>query len=601
MIVSSNVIAQPVGNLDPLFGNAGKVLMSFSSGADKAHGVAIQPDGKILISGYTSSGITGKDFLCARYKSDGTLDSTFGINGFVTTDIQVGSEDVAYGLALQSNGMIILAGYSDNGSNKDAALVRYQSNGLLDSSFGVNGIALTDFDSLKQDEIKAVKIHPLTGKIVVGGAAIISSSLAKPVVARYMVDGSLDTSFNSTGIRTLWVTSLDYQYLFSAEDLAIQPNGKISVAGWRDFVGLSWDSDYWVARINNDGSMDNTFSGDGVNVMNGGFNGHDRAYSTLLTSSNDMIVAGGGYISTLKYDCTFFDVSSNGLIGTMFTSTDFGSSTDDISYGLAQDINGKYVTVGSTGTSSSKAFTIMRLTSTGSLDNTFGGTGKLTATFGANTLNEAFDVAIQTDNKIVVVGYSGNDIAIARYLGSDQPNLNYFQLLSPANSATNQPYPFLLLDWQDALGATGYEVEIDTNSTFTGNPQTYSAPTSSYSASNLVINTKYYWRVRATDGTNWGQWTFPWSFKTNANYPSGINEMNFSGILIYPNPVQNILFIESSESNVELEYQLLDLKGSVLKHGSLTGKETSISTKEISSGSYFLRIGNETHSIKVSK
>jgi hypothetical protein len=111
----------------------------------------------------------------------------------------------------------------------------------------------------------------------VGGASIISSSVSKPFVARYLSNGNIDTTFNNNGIRLLWITNLDYQYLFSVEDLAVQSNGKISVVGWRDFPGLSWDSDYWACRINSDGAMDVTFSSDGVNVFNGNYNGHDRA------------------------------------------------------------------------------------------------------------------------------------------------------------------------------------------------------------------------------------------------------------------------------------------------------------------------------------
>ena len=157
VLTTLNVLAQPAGTLDQSFGIGGKVITSITSGQDKAYGVVIQPDGKIIVAGYSTSTLTGKDFTVVRYNTDGSLDNTFGTNGIVTTDLLLVSEDIAYSVALQTDGKIVLAGYCDNGSNRDAALVRYNSNGVLDNTFGTNGIVLTDFENLQQDEIKTVK------------------------------------------------------------------------------------------------------------------------------------------------------------------------------------------------------------------------------------------------------------------------------------------------------------------------------------------------------------------------------------------------------------------------------------------------------------
>ena len=117
--------------------------------------------------------------------------------------MQFGSDDVAYSLAIQSDGKIILGGYSDDGSQKKAALVRYNSNGTIDSSFGTSGKALTSFELTQSSEIKVLKIHALTGNIIVGGNTVISTNKAKPVIARYKSSGILDTTFNTTGIKLL--------------------------------------------------------------------------------------------------------------------------------------------------------------------------------------------------------------------------------------------------------------------------------------------------------------------------------------------------------------------------------------------------------------
>lgn len=516
LISTLNTFAQPAGTLDPTFGNGGKVSTSISSGQDKAYGVALQTDGKIIVAGHSTSSITGKDFAVVRYNSNGTLDNTFGNNGIVTTDIQTGSDDVAYSIALQSDGKIIMAGYSDNGSNKDAALVRYKTTGIIDSTFGNNGIVLTDFDSSKQDEIKVVKIHQLTGNIIVGGSAIISSSVSKPVVARYLSNGTLDNSFDGNGIRLLWITSLDYQYLYSIEDLTVQANGKISAAGWRDFPGLQWDSDDWACRINSDGTMDNTFSGDGVNVFNGNFNGHDRAFSMILKPNNNIIIAGGSYVSTLKYDFTIAEINTNGVATSLANSADWGNLLDDIAYGLFEDNNGKFVLGGSSGSNTNKTFALARFNANATLDTTFGTGGKITTTFGSNALNECFDIVVQNDNKIVAVGYSGGDFAIARYIGTAIPKLDSFQLILPTNLSINQNYSNLNFDWSDAFGAANYEISIDVSPTFTSAPQTFTNTTSNYILLSLSPYTVYYWRVRASDGINWGGYSTIWSFTTNS-------------------------------------------------------------------------------------
>jgi len=167
LVLTTNTFAQPAGSLDPTFGTAGKVLVSINSGEAKAHSIALQSDGKIIAVGHSTSPLTGKDFTIVRLLSDGTLDNTFGTNGIVTTDVQLGSEDYAYSVALQADGKIILAGSSDDGVNRNAALVRYNSDGTIYSTFGVNGIVLTDFENAQQDEIRVVKIHALTGNNVV--------------------------------------------------------------------------------------------------------------------------------------------------------------------------------------------------------------------------------------------------------------------------------------------------------------------------------------------------------------------------------------------------------------------------------------------------
>lgn len=507
-----NLLAQPSGTLDPTFGTAGKVTTSISSGQDKAYGVVVQSDGKIVVAGYSTSSITGKDFSVVRYNSNGSLDNTFGNNGIVNTDLQTGSDDVAYSIALQSDGKIILAGFSDDGTNKDAALIRYNTDGTIDSGFGNNGIVLTDFDNYQQDEIKVIKIHPLTGNIIIGGSSVISTYIGKPVVARYLSNGTLDNTFNANGIKTLWIRASDNTKLFSVEDLVVESNGKISAAGWQRSLTPGINNEYWAARILSNGDMDETFSLDGVVNYS-----HGSTLSTglLLNNNKDFIICGSRQYLLDSY-VQSFKINSNGNIPAVPISySGYNLNGYHKAYKIVEDMNGKYVMVGASGTSStSQSFLVGRLNTTLSVDNSFVATGFTTVSFG-NNLNEAFGVAIQTDNKIIAVGYTGNNFAIARYLGDDTADLDDFQLITPTNLSTNQNFASLAFDWSDAYGASSYEIDIDVSPSF-ATSQTFTTYISSYSASGLLPNTQYYWRVRASDETNWGTYSNTWSFTTNS-------------------------------------------------------------------------------------
>ena len=420
IVFALNAFSQSPGSLDASFGTAGKVITSINAGADKAYGVALQSDGKIVVAGMTTSSVTGKDFACVRYNVDGTLDTTFATGGIFTNDVQLGSDDVAYSLAIQSDGKIILAGYSDDGSNKNAAMIRLNSNGTIDTTFGTSGKVLTDFITNKSDEIKVVKIHGLTGNIIVGGTSSTTTTNSQAVIARYTSAGILDTTFNTTGkVTTLPNGSGSGTYYFSIEDLSVKTNGKISAVGWINQQGLSWSANHYACRLNNNGALDTTFSTDGVITANGGYNGDDKSFSMILNSDDSILFSGGGYLSTLEYDyfLGLYDAAGTSAVGKALF--DYGSLIKDISYGMGVDSTGKIVLAGSSVTSTtSSTFGIGRVNSDYTIDTTFGTSGKVTTTFGSNTTNEAFDMAIQTDDKIIAVGYTGNDFAIARYLGS---------------------------------------------------------------------------------------------------------------------------------------------------------------------------------------
>jgi uncharacterized delta-60 repeat protein len=213
----------PDGSLDNTFNSTGVVTSTIG----QAYALAIQSDGKIVVAGWSGSHI-----LVARYTSTGTLDTTFNQTGVVTAAI--GSSSSGNSIALQSDGKIVVAG----GAEGYFVVVRYTITGGLDSTFNQTGVVTTDI-SPNNDEASSVAIQP-DGKIVVGGvnndwSHTIGVPKTDLVVARYTDDGRLDSTFNHTGIVTTSLSNgADKTY-----SLALQEDGKIVVGGWTTLDGIT--------------------------------------------------------------------------------------------------------------------------------------------------------------------------------------------------------------------------------------------------------------------------------------------------------------------------------------------------------------------------
>ena len=127
------------GSLDASFGGDGLTSTAIDAGSDQARGIAIQSDGRYVVAGWSDTGGGNYDFAVLRFNADGSLDSSFSGDGKQTTSIAAGTfADKAYGVAIQSDGKIVLAGSTNNGTNDDFAIVRYNTNGSLDASSGLS-------------------------------------------------------------------------------------------------------------------------------------------------------------------------------------------------------------------------------------------------------------------------------------------------------------------------------------------------------------------------------------------------------------------------------------------------------------------------------
>ena len=239
------------GSLDTTFDGDGKVTTDFSGGEEFGAEVLLQPDGKILVAESRSDGIS-HNFALARYNGNGSLDTTFDLDGKVTTDF-VGFDDAGEEIVLQADGKILVAGTSNNGTDNDFALARYNSNGSLDATFDHDGKLTTDFG---YNDFGAALLLQTNGRIVVVGNSVSDSGDNYGfALARYNSAGSLDSTFDLDGkvIPVLGSNSYD-----GAAGAALQPDGKIFVAGR---TGTS--SDFTLVRYNSNGSLDAAFGTSG--------------------------------------------------------------------------------------------------------------------------------------------------------------------------------------------------------------------------------------------------------------------------------------------------------------------------------------------------
>jgi uncharacterized delta-60 repeat protein len=242
------------GSLDPSFNpggtygmspnNESTVVTSVGAGDDYGNSLVIQSDGKILLAGATHNG-TDWDWAIVRYEADGDLDTTFGTGGIVTTDLR-GYNDWGSSIALQSDGKIVFGSKSSNGTDNDFAVVRYNTDGSIDTTFGTNGKVFTTIGS-GDDDGEAVSIQS-DGKIVLAGYTSNGTDTDFAVV-RYNSDGSLDTSFGSGGKVVTPVGSGADQ----AHGVTVQSDGKILVVGETD---NGTNLDVAVVRYNTDGTPD---------------------------------------------------------------------------------------------------------------------------------------------------------------------------------------------------------------------------------------------------------------------------------------------------------------------------------------------------------
>lgn len=357
--------------------------------------------------------LVGAAFVPPTAAADGTLDATFNFLGWRVTSM--GVNDLAQDVAVLPDGKIVALG-SINDGTQQIALLRVHANGLTDNSFGNAGKVITTFPGSVSVTGYSLAVQP-DGKIIVAGRAGTSSDY-NFAIARFMSDGSPDVSFGSFGfVLHSFGTGSELAY-----SVTVQPDGKIVVAG-------EYGSTVAVARFTSGGFPDPDFAGDGDTTTS--FFGTPKARGSAVQPDGKIVVA--GWLEPSGGGCSAMAVryNPNGSLDTTFDGD--GKATVPLGEvceieGVAVQPDGKIVLGGTSAGPADTDLTVLRLNGDGTRDNGFDGDGIALVNVGSGA-NRGFAVAVQMNGRIVIAGESvggtGTDIALARLMPSGAPDASF--------------------------------------------------------------------------------------------------------------------------------------------------------------------------------
>lgn len=401
------------GSNDTAFGTGG--IATYDAGgvnlSDELRDAILLPDGKILVAGGSVFPPFNKNFSIIRLNSDGSLDTSYGIGGRSIT-VVTGIVDTIYEMVLQPDNKVVVGGVSmGDATSRDFTVARFQENGKLDPRFGEVGLVHTPVRN-DLDEVRDLA-RQSDGKIVAAGTSRLGIAYNCALV-RYNANGTVDSSFGSQGKVVTSLTSGD-DGIYS---ITIQPDGKILATGYAGGEGNN--GDWAILRYNANGTPDTSFNGNGRIIVNlGGSTDVGRA---ILVQPDGKILVGGYSFIASTGNFTILRYNANGTPDTTFDGDGVANTTINDRTGYARGMvlqpDGKIVLAGDYVGPDYRDFAVVRFNSNGSLDTDFGSGGKVITSVGANN-DEAEDVALTPDGKIVVVGATTNgavgDFAVVRY------------------------------------------------------------------------------------------------------------------------------------------------------------------------------------------
>jgi uncharacterized delta-60 repeat protein len=419
ILSGANSYSQIPGTLDSSFAINGMQILKPSNGFENANELVILPDDKIVGVGFTTGPLGDWDLAAFRLHADGTVDSTFGVNGLTIFDI-AGNYDYGNAIYRLNDGKLLIAGGATlpNWSDIDYFVARLNEDGSIDESFGTGGISQIHADG-SEDLFYSLAVQP-DGKILaVGQDQRAGQTLIDGIIMRLEADGKVDSTFGTNGIVK---TDIEYDYsLF--RDLLLNEDGSIIAAG-----NCANDNyDILLAKYDNDGQPDATFGNNGIKVHNLN-TGTDDAFAIMRHPIDGRILIGGriGHGSS-KTDMLLMAIDESGAIDSAFGVD--GLSIQDVKSAetftdMTVQTNGKIVMCGTSGGTGlgSNDWLVARFNEDGTVDSSFGQSGGYTITEAGSFFSEADGVALQSTGRIITVGIAANDnndMGILAYYGDD--------------------------------------------------------------------------------------------------------------------------------------------------------------------------------------
>ncbi len=437
---------------DTSYGRAG-VAKTAGRGVNVAFKAAVlQADGKLVQSGRCLDGQNRKQFCLVRYTTDGALDLSLnggnsgsaadpggvgGGSGAVYTAFRVGGE--VRSIALQADGKAVLGGFCHNGTDHDFCLARYLSNGAPDTAFGPNGSGIVTTPIGADNDGGSVVLIQRDQKIILAGQCVVSPDNNDFCLARYLPNGTLDTSFGNGG-KVITAIGAGNDGVGSA---VIQFDGKIVLAGY--CLSANGNYDFCLARYLSNGALDVSFNGTGKLLTDLSFSS-DFADAVVQQPDGKLLVAGtcftannfdmclARYLENGSLDLRFGAASEN-TSGSGMVSYPIGSG-NDVGRSIALQPDGKIVVVGDCQNAIAPTlsnFCILRLLEHGTLDVPFGNNGTVFPTPANNAV--AYAVAVQPDGKILLGGHCGasgdSSACVVRY----NPDGSFDRTFGPTGTA----------------------------------------------------------------------------------------------------------------------------------------------------------------------
>lgn len=418
-MISGILNGQP-GSLDLTFGTNGIATCQVGALNDDAQDMLIDPSGNIIVVGYSSVTSTDFDFSVARFTPAGVLDASFGTGG--TTIINTGSGgDQAYSVALDGSGRIYIAGLIWNGVIRNLGIVRLTSNGLPDNSWDGDGVWFSQ--TLYGEYVSDIEIDA-NGKVVIAGHGGLNDD--KLVVLRLTSAGAYDGTFGTGGRVELGASGND-----EGMAIAFDANNNILIGAREEFT---------IFRLTPTGTLDAAFGTGGSITINPTANADDL--NDIIVDANGKIVVMGQGGLTLQVDFIAARLNSNGTLDNTFGTSGItvvsAGLIQDAGRAIAIDANGKILLGGDSSGPNGTDFTVVRLNTNGTVDNTFGTNGVAIVT-GTNA-DEGWGMRIDANGKIVIAGIGSgpndNDFFVAR-LHSTAPT----SVIKTNHSVLSSVYP----------------------------------------------------------------------------------------------------------------------------------------------------------------